>query len=144
MLTEIEQLVLLAVLRLEPDAYGAQIDNELAARGGRVSRRGVVYMTLGRLEKKGHLTSRMGAPRPQVGGRSRRLYAITPVGYRALWFRVNAFRRMIDGLEFPRIAPPVALSTLSSSETPPRSAPGALARGAAAREQSRMECSARA
>ena len=43
---ELEQLVLLALLRLGPDAYGATIRREIEARTGRDLATSVVWVTL--------------------------------------------------------------------------------------------------
>ena len=52
-LGEFEQLLLLAVLRLGADAYGADIARELEERAGRSVSRGALYTSLDRLEDKG-------------------------------------------------------------------------------------------
>ena len=57
---EFEQIVLLALLRLENDAYGMDIRQEIEARTGRDVSYGAVYTTLDRLERKGYATHRMG------------------------------------------------------------------------------------
>ncbi len=62
MLGEFELLVLLAVLRLGDEAYGASILEEIARRTRRPVGRGSVYITLERLEAKGLLASERGRP----------------------------------------------------------------------------------
>ena len=64
-LGDFEQLVLLGVLRLDPDAYGAAIRQEIHARSGRDISINAVYTTLDRLETKGLLKSWVGEPTPQ-------------------------------------------------------------------------------
>src|SRR5918999_5537588 len=68
-LGEFEQITLLALLRLEPEAYGASIQREIEARTGRAVLLGAVYTTLDRLERKGLVVSWMGAPTAERGGR---------------------------------------------------------------------------
>jgi hypothetical protein len=63
-LGEFEQLVLLALVRLGPEAYGATIRREIEARTGRDLAISAVYVTLDRLEVKGLARSRVGEPRP--------------------------------------------------------------------------------
>jgi PadR family transcriptional regulator, regulatory protein PadR len=63
-LGELEQMVLLAVLRLDEDAYGVMIVDELGKRTGTRISRPSVYLTLGRLEEKGLLRSKMGDLQP--------------------------------------------------------------------------------
>lgn len=98
-LGDFEQLVLLGVLRLEDDAYGAAIRQEIHARSGRDVSINAVYTTLDRLEKKGLLHSWAGEPTPERGGRRRKYYALRPAGTAAIRDAYRAFRAMADGLE---------------------------------------------
>ena len=98
-LGDFEQLVLLGVLRLKDDAYGAAIRQEIAGRSGRDVSINAVYTTLDRLETKGLLRSWDGEPTPQRGGRRRKFYALTPVGVAAIRQAYHAFTSMADGLE---------------------------------------------
>jgi PadR family transcriptional regulator PadR len=98
-LGDFEQLVLLGVLRLGPDAYGAAIRQEIHARSGRDVSISAVYTTLDRLETKGLLRSWIGDPTPQRGGRRRKFYGLTPAGLGALRQAYRAFASMADGLE---------------------------------------------
>ena len=98
-LGDFEQLVLLGVLRLDPDAYGAAIRQEIHARSGRDVSINAVYTTLDRLERKGLLRSWVGDPTPQRGGRRRKFYALRPAGAAALRQACHAFASMVDGLE---------------------------------------------
>jgi DNA-binding PadR family transcriptional regulator len=98
-LGDFEQLVLLGVLRLEDDAYGAAIRQEIHARSGRDVSINAVYTTLDRLEDKGFLRSWTGEPTPQRGGRRRKFYTLTASGIAALKQAYRAFTAMADGLE---------------------------------------------
>ena len=98
-LGDFEQLVLLGVLRLAEDAYGAAIRQEIAQRSGRDVSINAVYTTLDRLETKGLLRSWIGEPTPQRGGRRRKFYALRPAGLVALRQAYRAFTAMADGLE---------------------------------------------
>jgi PadR family transcriptional regulator PadR len=98
-LGDFEQLVLLGVLRLHDDAYGAAIRQEIHARSGRDVSINAVYTTLDRLEAKGLLRSWVGEPTPQRGGRRRKFYAPSPAGITAMRQAYHAFRSMADGLE---------------------------------------------
>ncbi len=72
-LGELEQMVLLAVLRLaEDDAYGSRVRDELQTKADRGVARGALYVTLDRLVEKGMLDTRVGDPTPGRGGRPRR------------------------------------------------------------------------
>ena len=71
-----EQAVLLAVVRLRDEAYGRAILKDVQARLERNVAAGAVHATLGRLERKGLLSSRLGAGTPIRGGRARRFYRL--------------------------------------------------------------------
>ena len=98
-LGDFEQLVLLGVLRLGDEAYGAAIRQEIHARSGRDVSINAVYTTLDRLEAKGLLRSWIGAPTAQRGGRRRKFYELRPDGIAALRQAYRAFVSMVDGLE---------------------------------------------
>src|SRR5262245_51229889 len=97
-LGEFEQLVLLAVLRLEGEAYAVPIRGEIEHRTGRAVSRGAIYVTLRRLSDKGYLDSRMGEPTAERGGRSKRLYRVRPSGVSALKQSLAALDRMRAGV----------------------------------------------
>lgn len=96
---EFEQLVLLAVLRLDADAYGATIRREIETRAERRLSISAVYTTLERLEQKGLVRSWVGDPTPQRGGRRRRYFALTPLGERAMKSAHETYTNMAAGLE---------------------------------------------
>lgn len=97
-LGDLEQLVLLALLRLGPEAYGVAIAAELADRAGRETSLGAVYKTLTRLEQKGYVRASLGDPTPERGGRRKRFYQLSPAGRRTLAASLNAIRRLSAGL----------------------------------------------
>lgn len=72
-LGEFEQMLLLAAMRLEDEAYGVTLMRELESRVGRAVSRGSVYVTLDRLEDKGWIASELSASRQERGGRPRRI-----------------------------------------------------------------------
>ena len=98
-LGDFEQLVLFGVMRLEDEAYGAAIRQEIHARSGRDVSINAVYTTLDRLERKGLLRSWVGEPTPQRGGRRRKFYAPRPAGVAAARQAYQAFTSMTVGLE---------------------------------------------
>jgi PadR family transcriptional regulator, regulatory protein PadR len=77
-LGEFEHLVLLAIARLGPDAYGVPIVDELERQTGRRVSRASVYVALKRLEKKGLIASVLGDPTPERGGRAKRYFRMSP------------------------------------------------------------------
>lgn len=101
-LGEFEQLILLAILRLRDDAYGVSIRAELADRAARNVAPGALYTALERLETKGLITSRMSDPTPQRGGRAKRLVTVTAAGMEALTRALEAYVRLLDGLDVLR------------------------------------------
>ena len=98
-LGDFEQLVLLGVIRLGDNAYGAAIRQEIHARSGRDVSINAVYTTLERLQTKGLLRSWVGEPTAQRGGRRRKFYALRPAGDAALRQAYRAFVAMTGGLE---------------------------------------------
>lgn len=99
-LGEFELMVLLAALQLgEEEAYAVSIVDEIRARTGRSVQRAAVYVTLQRLEAKRLVATRLGDPRPERGGKARRVVRVTPAGLEAVREARGAFRSMWDGLE---------------------------------------------
>jgi DNA-binding PadR family transcriptional regulator len=96
---EFELLVLLAVLRLGDDAYGVTIREELEAETSRTLTLGAVYKTLGRMEGKGYLVTRMAPPTRERGGRRKKLYSLTELGREAAQRSLADLRRLMRGLE---------------------------------------------
>lgn len=97
-LGELEQLVLLALVRLGEEAYGISVRDEIARRAGRELTVGSIYKTLLRLEEKGMISARQGDPTPERGGRRKTHYRVLPPGDRALQYSLAALRRMTHGL----------------------------------------------
>ena len=97
-LAEFEMYVMLAVARPGLDAYGAAIRREIEVRAGRPVSIGAVYATLGRLEDAGLLTHEITDPLPVRGGRSRKVYELTPEGRHALETSTSMLTRMMDGV----------------------------------------------
>ncbi len=98
-LGELEQMILLAVLRLGPDAYGWAVAEELERVVGRKVSSGALYTTLDRLERKGLLDGRVEDPRPERGGRPRRYLEVTPDGLAALEAGREAMLALWAGIE---------------------------------------------
>jgi DNA-binding PadR family transcriptional regulator len=94
LLGELEQLVLLAVLRQGESGYAVSIRDEIAERTGIGLGRGSVYVTLDRLDRKGYVRSKLGEPSPERGGKARRCFAATPTGRRALATAERALANM--------------------------------------------------
>lgn len=97
-LGELEQLVLLAVLQVDGEAYAGSVREELSRRTKREVARGAVHVTLDRLEQKGFLRSTTGASGEARGGRPRRVFTVTASGLRALQETLDALQEMTRGL----------------------------------------------
>jgi PadR family transcriptional regulator PadR len=96
-----EQAVLLSIIRLREGAYGRAILKAVQEQLERDVAAGAVHATLGRLQKKGLIASRLGQGTQVRSGRARRFYRLQPNGLRAL----NDARASVDklwrGLKWP-------------------------------------------
>ena len=86
---DFEQRILFALIHLGADAYGVSIRDEIEGRTGRAVSAGALYTALDRLEKRGLVSSRLGDPTPERGGKRKRLYSVEPAGERALAQRLR-------------------------------------------------------
>ena len=98
-LAEFELLVLLAALRLGPEeAYTVSIAEHIQERTGRPVRRANVFTTLQRLEAKKLVSTELGEPRPERGGKPRRLVTVRPAGLAAVRATTGAIQAMVGEL----------------------------------------------
>jgi len=98
-LGEFELMVLLACIRLgEDEAYAVSIVDEVRERTGREIHRAAVYVTLQRLEKKGLISTHLGDPLPERGGKARRHVRAERAGRDAVRASRDALQRMWGGL----------------------------------------------
>jgi DNA-binding PadR family transcriptional regulator len=93
-LGEFELMILLAVVHLGDQAYGVPISRELEIHRGRDVSVGSVYAALERLEAKGLVSSILGDPTPERGGKAKRFFRITKEGLR----QVHETRRVLTKL----------------------------------------------
>jgi len=103
-LGEMELMVLLAVVRLGDGAYGVPIAHELLTLAGREVAFGSIYAALDRLEQKGLVTSLLGDPTPERGGRAKRYFRVTPAGVRALTMTRTALTNLWSGIPLQSFA----------------------------------------
>ena len=82
-IAEFEELVILAILKLGDNAYGASI-YEALEDAGRSTAVGALYTTLSRLEEKGLITSKIGEATPERGGRAKRYFKVHGSALQAL------------------------------------------------------------
>jgi DNA-binding PadR family transcriptional regulator len=83
-LTDFELMILLSVLRIGDDAYGVPIAKEIEETGGRTVVLAAIYVALDRLEQNGLVTSSMGDPTPERGGRAKRFFKVSAKGLKAV------------------------------------------------------------
>src|SRR5260370_12475364 len=102
-LGEFEQIVLLAVLRLDENAYGVPVRREIEKRTKRSLTVGALYRTLDRLEAKGYVASWFGDPVAERGGRSKRYFRVEPLGARALRQSQKDLAAMWEGVELSKV-----------------------------------------
>lgn len=83
-LGEFEELVLLTIAHLGKDAYGLALIRDINERAGRNLSMGAMHSTLTRLEEKGFVTSYLGEPTNERGGRRKRYFELTSSAIAAL------------------------------------------------------------
>jgi DNA-binding PadR family transcriptional regulator len=97
-LGQLELLVLMAVIRPAKDAYGVLISREIAEKSGREVALASVYAALERLEKKGFVSSRLGEPTAERGGRARTYFKPTAAGVKEAREAHETLLRLSGGL----------------------------------------------
>ncbi len=90
LLTDFELMIVLATLRAGDDAYGVRIAEEIERTGKRSVILAAVYAALDRLERNRLVSSAIGDPTPERGGRAKRYFRVTPRGLRAVKDTQNA------------------------------------------------------
>jgi len=97
-LTDFELMLMLAILRVGDEAYGVPVAREIEALGERTVMLGAVYTGLDRLEANGLVSSTLGPPTPERGGRAKRYFRVTPTGMKAVRRTRRAFTRLWTGI----------------------------------------------
>lgn len=97
-LGQLEFMVLLAVMRPAGEAYGVLIAREIADKSGREVALASVYAALERLERKGFLTSSLGEPTAERGGKARTYFKATAAGTREARDAHATLLRLSSGL----------------------------------------------
>lgn len=101
-LGELEELILLHVGILYPEAYGVAVMDEIEKQAGRKLNISAVHSVLTRLEEKGLLKSRMSDPTEARGGRRKRIFLLTAAGKRSLE-EANELRNQLYN-QIPKVA----------------------------------------
>ena len=103
-LGELEEQILLTLLRLEGRSYAVPVANELTRLTGRDVSPATAYMVMKRLQDRGLVVSSVGTPDPERGGRPRRFYRVVEAEAVPLLRRAREARLALwAGLE-PRLA----------------------------------------
>jgi len=98
LITRTEEFVLLAVWRLQDEAYSVSIRDALVDITGEEWSLGAVYMPLERLTKRGLVQSSLSEAAPERGGRQKRMYELTARGRRSLIRLKEVEQRMWEGI----------------------------------------------
>ena len=91
-------MIMLALMRLGDPAYGVPIAREIEAASGRVVAVATLYAALARLEQKGLITSRLGEPTAERGGRAKRYFRVTARGLREVRETQRVFTSLWRGI----------------------------------------------
>lgn len=84
LLGELEEIVLLALIKLGSESYGVPIHETVEEATERFISIGSIYATLDRLEQNGFVSSRMGEATAERGGRAKKYFKIESDGIEAL------------------------------------------------------------
>jgi PadR family transcriptional regulator, regulatory protein PadR len=95
---QFEEILLLAILHLGEQAYGARVRQAVEEAMEKSVAIGAVYTTLDRLERKGYVSSWQGEPTPERGGRAKRYFRVEGAGEQVLKDTQGARERLTAGL----------------------------------------------
>jgi DNA-binding PadR family transcriptional regulator len=101
-LGEFEQILLLALQAAGREAYGVEIRRLIEERAGRSASPGAIYTALDRLERRGLVSSRLGEPTAQRGGKRKRYYRLEAAGETLL----RESQRALARLAMPQVDTP--------------------------------------
>ena len=93
-ISKAEEMVLLAIWRLEDDAYGVSIRRQVRKDTGKDYTYGTLYGLLRQMDHKGYIKKMKGEPLPKKGGRGKSYFRITPAGIKALKDAIALHERM--------------------------------------------------
>jgi len=100
-ISNFELMVMLALIRLGDEAYGVSISLEIEEHSGYDVALGSVYAALERLHDRGMVTSSLGEPTAERGGRAKRYFKVTGKGMKVVQDTQRTFTRLWQGL--PRL-----------------------------------------
>lgn len=91
-------MVMLALMRVGENAYGVPICREIEEHGGREVAVGSVYAALERLEEKGFVSSKLGEPTAERGGRAKKYFQVTSKGMKEVRSTQRTLMNLWNGL----------------------------------------------
>ena len=94
----LELMVMLVLIRLGEKAYGIPIAHEIETKGGREVSFGSIYAALERLEAKGLVSSQLGEPTAERGGRAKKYFSVTSKGVREVRETQRVLKQLWHGL----------------------------------------------
>ena len=97
-LGEFEEVVLLTIATLHPEAYGLSIKLALDKQTEREINLGAVHAACNRLQDKGFLEASLGEKSNRRGGRRKKMYSVTMQGQQALLSSRDLRQRLWDNI----------------------------------------------
>ncbi len=79
---QLEEMILLMVILVKGEVYGITVREAYIKHFSQEISLSAVHTVLRRVEKKGFTVSKMGGANAERGGRRKRLYEVTPYGFR--------------------------------------------------------------
>ncbi|NOR14129.1 MAG: hypothetical protein GQ544_00330 [Candidatus Aminicenantes bacterium] len=102
LLSRAEEVILLTVLKLDDEAYGVNIREQILKDSGDLWSFASIYSPLDKLHRKGFVEKEKGTPLPERGGKSKYYYRLTKEGTLALLEIREAQEKFWSGI--PKIA----------------------------------------
>jgi PadR family transcriptional regulator, regulatory protein PadR len=102
-LTKQEELYLLAILRLQNNAYGVTIREVIFKITGKLVSNGALYFTLNQIYRKGYVTKTIGEPTPVRGGVRKKYYNLTYIGRQVLLLAYKTHASIWNGVSINRL-----------------------------------------
>jgi PadR family transcriptional regulator PadR len=93
-ITRLEEAILIAIWRLQSNAYGVTINRQVSKSSQKKYSMGALYFALDQLFRKGLVKKALGHVYHEKGGRSRTYYTLTDEGKRALG-EVKAYQKSL-------------------------------------------------
>ena len=98
LLSRAEEVILLTILKLEDEAYGVNIREQILKDSGDLWSFASIYSPLDKLYRKGFVQKEKGTPLPERGGKSKYYYRLTREGMQALLNIREAQEKFWSGL----------------------------------------------